>query len=137
MPPGYYATIGRLGINLLLLVIDAPAAHYRSFSTLCKFVQKAAIDSVNWEISWFYSDEERDDSAGSTHARPVLAGDRHRGRRRIAAGRKELVCDRHLHPDPAVLFHRRRLEPDGRIRQTAFAGACRLFRARGLHLDHP
>ncbi len=57
MPPGYYATIGRLGINLLLLVIDAPAAHYRSFSTLCKFVQKAAIDSVNWEISWFYSDE--------------------------------------------------------------------------------
>ena len=56
MPPGYcYATTGHLGVNLLLLVIVARAAHYRTFSTLCKFVQKAAIDSVNWEIFWFYS----------------------------------------------------------------------------------
>jgi hypothetical protein len=54
MPPGYYATIGRHGINLLLLVIVAQAARYRTFSTLCKFVQKAAIASMKWEIFWFY-----------------------------------------------------------------------------------
>jgi hypothetical protein len=54
MPPGYYATMGRLGINLLLLVIVAQAAPYRTFSTLCKPVQKAAITSMNWEIFWFY-----------------------------------------------------------------------------------
>jgi hypothetical protein len=45
--------IGRPGINLLLLVIVAQAARYRTFSTLCKFVQKAAIASMNWEIFWF------------------------------------------------------------------------------------
>jgi hypothetical protein len=58
MPPGYcYATIGHLGVNLLLLVMVAQAAHYRTFSTLCKFVQKAAITSVTREIFWFYSGE--------------------------------------------------------------------------------
>ena len=58
MPPGYYyATIGHLGVNLLLLVMVAQTAHYRTFSTLCKFVQKAAITSVNREIFWFYSGE--------------------------------------------------------------------------------
>jgi hypothetical protein len=58
MPPGYYyATIGHLGVNLLLLVIVAQTAPHWTFSTLCKFVQKAAVTSVNREIFWFYSDE--------------------------------------------------------------------------------
>ena len=78
-----------------------------------------------------------DDGARPQHAQHHRSGDRDRGPHRAAAGGKEFICGRHLHQDPAVLFHRRRLEPDGRLRQAAFAWTRRLFRIGRLHLDDP
>ena len=46
---------------------------------------------------------------------------------RASAGGVERFCDRHLHQGVAVRLHRRRLEPDRRLRQAAFAGPCRVF----------